>query len=958
MTDSDPSMNLARDDWASVLRLLDEALDLPEPQREPWLAALDADLLRLQPALRKLLDQRRAIETGSFLKGLPALNGAPSVGAGFAVGHRIGPYALLRELGRGGMAGVWLAERADAAHSREVALKLPHLGARVIAERFVRERRILSALTHPHIAGVLDAGAEGAQPWLAMEYVDGCTITDWAAQQQLDIRARLRLFLQVLQAVQHAHALLVIHRDIKPSNVLVATDGQVKLLDFGVAKLLGDDGASHETELTQLGGRAMTPQYASPEQVAGQPLGTASDVYSLGVLLYELLTGRLLYALKRDTPAAVEEAILAAHIIAPSAAVADKTASRALRGDVDTIVTKALAPRPTDRYASAESMAQDIERHLQSLPILAQPAKLGYRLRKGLGRHRVAVGAGTAIAAALLVGIVATVWQARQARHQAATARAQSERADAVADALVALFRETAGTQRTLGNDPAGREIEKLLSAAASSARSQPNSSVAVKQDLLRIVGTLHNDAGLFEEARDLQDERIALLSGSSETDVYDLASAHYEQAATYSNMGKSELREQHLRAAAQALEGRSDLKARRRRAQALSGLARELAGSARLPEAEQQARAAVALLEPDGTALSEYGQAAYSLGFVQLSRSDYAEAAQQFERALVVYRTASPSPHPAEVANVTTQLAAARLYTRELSKAMTGFESALQQYARATGPRSTSAIFVRSRLARTLSLMGHHAQAEQVLDEAMASAASLGDSSRDLYLNIVRTEYVRSMLAAGDLARAGAMLQDSAPYFEVSGKGSTRRAGHYLLKSRWLRARGEMSEALDADDMAEALERKYYGTQSEEVADVWIERARVLSASGSPVRALAALDEATSRLHDSANPFSAAADVRRERIYVSLGTMNPQTALASLRKELELVTAAPPQDRPVEVEARLRGHLARILAGARSDEFRAHIAAALELRREEHSTSPARLELLTLGRRGDASPR
>jgi eukaryotic-like serine/threonine-protein kinase len=505
MTDSDRSMNLARDDWASVLRLLDEALDLPEPQREPWLAALDADLHRLQPALRQLLDQRRAIETGSFLKALPPLNDARSGDTDFAVGHRVGPYALLRELGHGGMASVWLAERADAAHGREVALKLPHLGARgrVLTERFDRERQILSALTHPHIASVLDAGADGAQPWLAMEYVDGRTITDWAAQQQLDIRARLRLFLQVLRAVQHAHAQLVIHRDIKPSNVLVATDGQVKLLDFGVAKLLGDDGASHETELTQLGGRAMTPQYASPEQVAGQVLGTASDVYSLGVLLYELLTGRLPYVLKRDTPAAVEEAILAAHILAPSAAVADKAASRALRGDVDTIVTKALAAQPADRYASAESMAQDIERHLQSLPILARPASAAYRLRKLVARNRLALGAGAMATMALLGGTGIALWQAERARQSADSARQEAARAEQTRDFLLGIMR--AGDPAELGGRrPDQTTLAEVIARAEAQLDKLPAGDPALRRDMLFTLANVHS-------AMDHTDRTVAL---------------------------------------------------------------------------------------------------------------------------------------------------------------------------------------------------------------------------------------------------------------------------------------------------------------------------------------------------------------------------------------------------------------------------------------------------------------
>ena len=205
---------------------------------------------------------------------------------------------------------VWLAERTDAAHQRKVALKLPQIAglkSSVILERFKRERSILSQLNHPHIALVLDAGVHaginGQQPWLAMEYVDGNPIHEYCTDKKLDIKSRLRLFLQVLEAVQHAHAQLVIHRDIKPSNVLVDAQGEVKLLDFGVAKLLETEGNTEETALTKFGGRAMTPQYASPEQIAGQPLGTASDVYSLGVLLYETLTGKLPYILKRDSPA-------------------------------------------------------------------------------------------------------------------------------------------------------------------------------------------------------------------------------------------------------------------------------------------------------------------------------------------------------------------------------------------------------------------------------------------------------------------------------------------------------------------------------------------------------------------------------------------------------------------------------------------------------------------------------
>ena len=485
-------MSLSPSEWAQVLERLEKALELPASQQEAWLDSQEPASAEQAQMLRQLLAERAAVESAAFLGALPGLGAMPVAGFGdLAPGHQVGPYRLISELGQGGMASVWLAERADAAHRRQVALKLPFGGplAGQLQERFARERQILSTLSHPNIASVLDAGADGPQPWLAMEYIEGKAITDWAQERGLDVRARLRLFVQVLRAVQHAHAQLVIHRDIKPGNVLVDSNGQVKLLDFGVAKLLGEDLAANPA-LTKLGARALTPQYASPEQISGLPLATSSDVYSLGVLLYQLLTDQLPYEMRRASPVALEEAILAARVERPSSLAADPATRRALRGDVDTIVMKALQRQPAQRYASAEAFAQDIERWLRSQPILARPASRTYRLGRLLWRHRIAFATGTLVMLTLLAATGVSMWQARIAQREA-------RRAEAVQQFL---------TETLSYNEPDkanGRELSarELLDLSAGRIATRFSDDAATQAALHHAVGGIYSELGEYERA-------------------------------------------------------------------------------------------------------------------------------------------------------------------------------------------------------------------------------------------------------------------------------------------------------------------------------------------------------------------------------------------------------------------------------------------------------------------------
>jgi serine/threonine protein kinase/Tol biopolymer transport system component len=405
-------------------RLLDEALPLDAAGRRAWLETLPAEHQDLGPALRDaLLPGDPQLAALARLAGLPELGavseaGAPSPG-GLQSGARVGPYQLVRPLGSGGMAEVWLARRADGAFRRDVALKVPLL-ARLrpdLGQRFARERDILASLEHPHIARFYDAGVDAqGLPYLAMEYVEGRPLTEWCDAHRLGIGARLELFLQIIEAVRYAHEKQVIHRDLKPSNVLVTESGQVRLLDFGVARLL--EAAEPElAELTSRHGRALTPDYASPELLRGEPVDARSDVYSLGVLLYDLLTGVRPYRLHSAASIGLlEHSIATVEVKKPSTRLAPEQAvargataerlARQLRGDLDAIVLKALAKEPASRYPTAAALGEDLHRHLGARPIEALPARFTDRVLKFLRRNR-AVAAVTATAAIVIAAVAA-----------------------------------------------------------------------------------------------------------------------------------------------------------------------------------------------------------------------------------------------------------------------------------------------------------------------------------------------------------------------------------------------------------------------------------------------------------------------------------------------------------------------------------------------------------------------
>jgi serine/threonine protein kinase len=417
-------------DWRRLNELLAHALDLDPQARDAWLAQLPPQEADLLPILRRLLDEQRRSDDlepppaiaslGLFTTDGPKSHAKP--------GDRIGPYQLVRELGRGGMAVVWLADRVDGTIERQVALKIPTIEwtDRGLKDRIRRECAVLASLNHPNIAQLYDAGwSESGMPYLAIEVVDGEPIDRYCAERKLDVRARARLFIDVLRAVSYAHARLVVHRDLKPANVLVGKDGRIKLLDFGVAKILSsDDPTGADSDLTRISGRPVTLSYAAPEQVLGKPVTTATDIYALGVMLFELLSGQRPFAAAPDTRSAIEEALARGDGPAPSASSSQPATARALRGDLDVIVRKALRKEPDDRFETAAEFVDDLERYLTGRPIRSQRGNAWYVARRFVMRNRLPIGAGVAVILAVVAGLTIALAQAKRAEMQAQNAAA------------------------------------------------------------------------------------------------------------------------------------------------------------------------------------------------------------------------------------------------------------------------------------------------------------------------------------------------------------------------------------------------------------------------------------------------------------------------------------------------------------------------------------------------------
>jgi eukaryotic-like serine/threonine-protein kinase len=839
--------------WERVSPLLDELLDADAAARTARLEQIRRDDATLADRVEQLLAQRPAVERESFLEGLATdVPDASGIAATLA-GTTVGAYELERPLGQGGMGSVWLARRSDGRYEGQVAVKFLNLAllARGGAERFRREGVVLAKLTHPNIARLIDAGvAAGGQPYLVLEYIDGEPIDVWCDTRALDVPSRIRLLLDVLSAVAHAHTNLVLHRDLKPNNILVTRDGQVKLLDFGIAKLLAtQEETTPATQLTELAGRAFTPEFAAPEQIEGGDATTATDVYALGVLAYVLLTGQHPTAESTTTPIERMQAVVQTEparlsvavtrgVTAPASdlpQIAAKRAStplklaRTLRGDLDNIVVKALKKSPAERYANATAFAEDLRRYLNHEPVMARPDSLTYRAGKFVQRYRLAVGAASIVLLAVLAASVISIWQAREATRQRDRALALSTRNEAVVDFVTTMLTEVAPTDRPVRvADLLDRSLSMLMSG-----ESNPEHEAAI----LRVLANYFmSGAGDPAKAKALLDRSLELTRSSSDAALRGvlLCDSAYaatllgrrEDAAVAIEQGLALSSSDHL-AATRCLHDRAGIARfsndpEATRSFALQALARlrassfakpadeavlletiaaAHASSGRVAEADRYFAESLAKLAQSGRGESaRTAVTRNNWGVASFSAGDYRRALQNYDEAVRIAAQHSPGGEapPYLLSNRAKAL-------RELGRypeALRTFDLAIESATRIANPAMQIDALVNR--AATYLVMEDLSRAEQSMAEAVAVAGTAmpPDSTPGVSLRLVQA---RIAAARGRLPEAASGLSGVVDLFarrKVSGGPVANvlraRADVYLLQGNVDAALADAQRALE----------------------------------------------------------------------------------------------------------------------------------------------------------------
>jgi serine/threonine-protein kinase len=762
--------------WERLERLLADALARPADERAAFLGNACRGDAALEREIAALIEAHDRTE-GPFDRLAADLGSGATPDHAFTdlIGRSVGPYIVVSEIGRGGMGVVYLARRADGQYDRDVALKViqSRMSDRRERERFLAERQILARLSHPGIARLFDGGVtEAGLPYFTMEHVDGHPIDRYCDDRGLDVAARLRLFVQVCDAVAAAHRSLVVHRDLKPTNILVSTDGAVKLLDFGIAKPLD---AASRTDVTRAGRELFTPDYASPEQVRGAspgaaaPMTTASDVYSLGTVLYELLTGLKPHRFTSRSPIDVERTICDIDASWPSRALMAfrSSAGRAegerigarrgsrldqlahtLSGDLDAIVMKALHKDPSRRYASVDLLRQDLLNYLQGLPVTARPDDWAYRTRKFVSRHRATVVAAALVFVSLTGGLVATMIQARNAREQRAIAAMERDRARAeavrtarVSALLMDLFR-LADPAHSMGESISAREIlDRGTKRVETELAGDPETQAA----LLDAIGQVYRNLALFPDAEAALGRAVTLrrsIYGSDSPEVAD--SLH--------NLAVLSFQRNDYRAAEARF--REALALRRRHAVApgkiadtLEALGASISEAGNDRDAEPMLREALQLRRQSAPESPELMEALNALARVLHRRGDFEHAEQLFREAVEQGRRGPETVTPARVSSVLQLALIVDRFDRNPRAAEPLYREALGLARRLYPDDHPDVATCLGEMTRCIRDLGRLAEAETVGREALAMWRRLyGDTHREV---MIATQTLAGVLAS-----------------------------------------------------------------------------------------------------------------------------------------------------------------------------------------------------------------
>ena len=736
--------------WHAVSPYLDRVLDMPAEERAAWLAGLQAEDQSLAADLRALLEEHRVLSAESFLESQPPAR-PPRASLAAQV---VGDYRLVSIIGEGGMGTVWLARRSDGRFEGEAAVKLLNVSlvGRAGEERFKREGSILARLAHPHIARLTDAGMSSTgQPYLVLEHVRGERIDAWSNARGLGIEARIRLLLDVLAAVSHAHANLVVHRDIKASNVLVGAGGEVKLLDFGIAKLLEGEGPpGGATALTREGGSALTPEHAAPEQVTGAPITTATDVYTLGVLSYLLLSGQHPAGPLPCPPAELLRRIVDRDPPRMSEVVTDRRLRRTLRGDLDTIVAKALKKRPQERYVSVAAFAADLGRYLERKPIGARPDTLAYSTRKFLRRNPGAV-ATAAVLVVLFAGLVA--FHTTRLAKERDRARLQADKAARVSELLTGLLTGVDPFRAPEAKEPT---VRNLLDAGAERVQKELAGEPQLQAEMMTIMGRDYARLGLPDQAKPLLEKAVAIGRRGPESEA--LAQSLNDLGAVLRDKGD-------LASAAPLLEQALAMRVRllghdnkdvADTMQELSYLY-DLRGDGNF---EPMVRETLAIRrkvlgDDHRDTISSFND----LGLFLLHERDPAAAEPLLRRCLAANRKLLGDSHP-DVATATANLGLALYALGRHVEAESLIRQALLVSRKALGDRHPDVGIKLYNLAKPLRAQGKYDQAAAALEEALEITRPLGENhSRTLRftvsLALTRVEQGRAREAEPMLRRA-----------------------------------------------------------------------------------------------------------------------------------------------------------------------------------------------------------